>query len=100
MIRDLIRMKPSEVTVLYDLGGGTFDLTVIREAQGRIDVIANEGNIALGGEDTDTAFCDYLINRNSVKYPELRTIADDRQQKLLFLQLCAKSKVVYSSPML
>ena len=47
-----------------DLGGRTFDVTIIRESDGKIDVIAKEGNITLLEEKIYVAFCDYVLARN------------------------------------
>ena len=71
MFRIIIHINQDEVSLLYDKGGGTFDVPVVRERYGRIDVVANEGSISLGGEDIDVAFCEYIISRSSAMLPEL-----------------------------
>ena len=48
MFRNYLKMSHGQVSVIYDLGGGTFDATIIRELWGKIDVLANEDNIGLG----------------------------------------------------
>ena len=42
MFRSHLKMSYGQVSVIYDLGGDTFDATVIRELSGKIDVVANE----------------------------------------------------------
>lgn len=50
-----------EKTILvYDLGGGTFDVTVMRISNGKIEVVCSDGNHQLGGKDWDTEVMNYL----------------------------------------
>ncbi|MBL7489631.1 Hsp70 family protein [Frankia sp. AgB1.9] len=49
-----------ETLLVYDLGGGTFDTTVIRAEAGKIEVIAIDGNKALGGADWDEALAQLI----------------------------------------
>lgn len=54
----------SEKTVLvYDLGGGTFDVTIMRIGNGKIEVICSDGNHQLGGKDWDTEIMNYLAEQ-------------------------------------
>ena len=49
-----------EMTVMvYDLGGGTFDVTILRLASGRIQTLATDGDVQLGGHDWDQRLVDY-----------------------------------------
>ncbi|MBN2477453.1 MAG: Hsp70 family protein [Pirellulales bacterium] len=49
-----------EMTVLvYDLGGGTFDVTLLKLAQGKIQTLATDGDVRLGGHDWDMRLVDY-----------------------------------------
>jgi len=51
-----------EQTVLvYDLGGGTFDVTVVRVSPGHLEELATSGNRQLGGRDWDQALVDYVV---------------------------------------
>lgn len=51
---------PQKILV-YDLGGGTFDVSVIEISEGMIEVLATAGNNRLGGDDYDKRICDYLL---------------------------------------
>lgn len=53
---------PGKVMV-YDLGGGTFDVSVLDINGGVIEVLATAGNNRLGGDDFDKCVADYLIDR-------------------------------------
>ncbi len=48
--------------VVYDLGGGTFDVSVLEIGDGVIEVLATAGNNRLGGDDFDACITDYLVN--------------------------------------
>ncbi|MFT4266298.1 MAG: Fe-S protein assembly chaperone HscA [Xenophilus sp.] len=49
------------VYAVYDLGGGTFDISILRLAQGVFEVIATGGDSALGGDDYDHALADAVL---------------------------------------
>jgi len=52
------------VVVVYDLGGGTFDVSVLRMRMGVFEVLATGGNTSLGGDDVDIAIARELIKRS------------------------------------
>ena len=47
--------------LIFDLGGGTFDVSVLELVKGSFNVLATNGNVHLGGEDFDKRLCDYFI---------------------------------------
>nr|MBP8136301.1 Fe-S protein assembly chaperone HscA [Rhodoferax sp.] len=49
------------VYAIYDLGGGTFDISILRLTQGVFEVIATGGDSALGGDDYDQALADWVL---------------------------------------
>ena len=49
--------------MVYDLGGGTFDVSIIEIGEGVIEVLATAGNNRLGGDDFDKRVTDYLIQQ-------------------------------------
>ncbi|MDR0274772.1 MAG: Fe-S protein assembly chaperone HscA [Burkholderiaceae bacterium] len=51
------------VYAVFDLGGGTFDVSVLRLARGVFEVIATGGDSALGGDDYDQMLADWLLER-------------------------------------
>ncbi|WP_280191607.1 Fe-S protein assembly chaperone HscA [Delftia sp. PS-11] len=51
------------VYAVYDLGGGTFDISVLRLAQGVFEVIATGGDSALGGDDYDAALAEWVAQQ-------------------------------------
>jgi molecular chaperone HscA len=49
------------IYAVYDLGGGTFDVSILRLTQGVFEVLATGGDSALGGDDYDRALADWLL---------------------------------------
>lgn len=49
------------IYAVYDLGGGTFDISILRLSQGVFEVIATGGDSALGGDDYDRALADLML---------------------------------------
>jgi molecular chaperone HscA len=54
---------------VYDLGGGTFDISVLRLHAGVFQVLATGGDSALGGDDLDRALAGHLLDRSGVSDP-------------------------------
>ncbi|DAB33171.1 MAG TPA: molecular chaperone DnaK [Sulfurospirillum sp. UBA12182] len=54
--------KDAEKIVVYDLGGGTFDVTVLETGDNVVEVLATGGNAFLGGDDFDNRLIDWLAN--------------------------------------
>ena len=55
------------VYAIYDLGGGTFDISILRLTQGVFEVIATGGDSALGGDDYDQALADWVLAQTGVQ---------------------------------
>ena len=53
--------EESQKIMVYDLGGGTFDVSILEISSGVIEVLATAGNNHLGGDDFDQCLVDYLI---------------------------------------
>jgi molecular chaperone HscA len=51
------------VYAVYDLGGGTFDISILRMSRGVFEVIATGGDSALGGDDYDRALADWALGK-------------------------------------
>lgn len=57
----LDKLKDKARVAVYDLGGGTFDLTVLEMEDGVFQVLATHGDTHLGGDDVDAMLCDVLL---------------------------------------
>ena len=55
------------VIAVYDLGGGTFDISILRLSRGVFEVLATGGDTALGGDDFDLVLADWIIEQSAVK---------------------------------
>ena len=55
------------VYAIYDLGGGTFDISILRLTQGVFEVVATGGDSALGGDDYDHALVDWVVAQTGVQ---------------------------------
>lgn len=54
--------KKEQTVLVYDLGGGTFDVSILSLADGTYEVLATSGNNHLGGDDFDNRLVDYLVS--------------------------------------
>jgi molecular chaperone DnaK len=59
----LDRLQSRSKIAVYDLGGGTFDISILELNNGVFEVIATNGNTQLGGDDIDRAFFNWLRDR-------------------------------------
>src|SRR5213076_1726266 len=59
----LDKLKERAKIAVYDLGGGTFDLSILELHQGVFQVLATNGNTRLGGDDLDKRLVDFLIEK-------------------------------------
>jgi len=53
--------KDDSTVLVYDLGGGTFDVSILELSQGMVEVKATSGNNHLGGDDFDQRLIDYMV---------------------------------------
>ncbi len=53
--------RGEEKIAVYDLGGGTFDISILEMAEGVVEVLATAGNTFLGGEDFDRKLVDHIL---------------------------------------
>jgi len=60
------------VHVIYDLGGGTFDVSILRFSRGVFEVLATAGDSALGGDDFDQLIVDWMLQQAGHEGNELR----------------------------
>lgn len=58
------------VHAIYDLGGGTFDISILRLHKGVFEVLATGGDSALGGDDFDHAIAQWVLQKTGLENPE------------------------------
>ncbi len=57
----------TQKVIIYDLGGGTFDVSIMEIGDGVFEVLATNGNCMLGGDDFDKRIMDYLVSEFKAK---------------------------------
>ena len=55
------------VIAVYDLGGGTFDISILRLSKGVFEVLATGGDTALGGDDFDHLIADWIVEQAGIQ---------------------------------
>ena len=78
--------------VVYDLGGGTFDVSVLQLSKGLFEVKATGGNSALGGDDFDHRLFCHIVEKNNL------SLTDGRDVQLLFGLVRAAKEELSSQP--
>ncbi|QNH02538.1 Fe-S protein assembly chaperone HscA [Pseudomonas sediminis] len=76
--------KAEGVVAIYDLGGGTFDISILRLTGGVFEVLATGGDSALGGDDFDHAVADWIIQQAGIS-----SDLDPSTQRSLLQTACA-----------
>lgn len=87
-----LNKEEAKTIAVYDLGGGTFDISVLRISGGVFDVLSTNGDTYLGGDDFDRAISEYWINAKgwSEKAAEdnfrqqIRLLAEEAKKHLSF----------------
>ena len=88
------------VYAIYDLGGGTFDISILRLSKGVFEVMATGGDSTLGGDDFDAALAQWAVHET-----RLSTLSDRDRRMLLVEARAAKERLseadttFYSLPM-
>ena len=73
----LDRLKDRSKIAVYDLGGGTFDISILELNEGVFRVLSTNGNTRLGGDDIDRELIRLLKDRITARHPEIRTDLED-----------------------
>ncbi|MDP1715507.1 MAG: molecular chaperone DnaK [Anaerolineales bacterium] len=89
--------KKNEVIVVYDLGGGTFDVSILDVGDGVFQVRATSGDTFLGGDDFDLRIMDYLTE--TFKKENGIDLNNDRQALQRLKEAAEKAKIELSTVM-
>lgn len=89
--------KKNEVIAVYDLGGGTFDVSVLEVGDGVFQVKSTSGDTFLGGDDYDIRVMDYLIDE--FKKQSGMDLQQDRQALQRIREAAEKAKIELSTVM-
>ena len=80
------------VVAVFDLGGGTFDISILRLNKGVFEVMATAGDSALGGDDMDRAVARWIMEQAGIQED-----ADHRQMRRLMRDACAAKEALTES---
>ena len=87
--------KKDEIVAVYDLGGGTFDISVLQLGEGVFEVKATNGDTHLGGDDFDQRVIDWLVEE--FKKDQGIDLRSDRQALQRLKEAAEKAKIELSS---
>ena len=87
--------KSNERILVFDLGGGTFDVSVLEVGDGVFEVLSTSGDTHLGGDDFDKVIVDHLAN--SFKSNEGIDLRQDKQALQRLTEAAEKAKIELSS---
>ena len=89
--------KKNEIIAVYDLGGGTFDISILDVGDGVFQVRSTSGDTFLGGDDFDLRIMDYLIEQ--FKKDNGIDLHNDRQSLQRLREASEKAKIELSTTM-
>lgn len=93
----LDKTEQSEKIFVYDLGGGTFDVSILELGDGVFEVLSTNGDTHLGGDDFDQKIIDYIANDFKAQYGiDLR---NDKSAVQRLKEAAEKAKIELSSSM-
>ena len=75
----LDRQESDSTIAVYDLGGGTFDISILKLEKGVFEVLSTAGDTALGGDDIDQSVVDWFVTKQNVE------VGDDASLQRLLL---------------
>ena len=87
--------EKEQKVMVYDLGGGTFDVSIIEIGDGVIEVLATAGNNHLGGDDFDKRVADYIVSE--FKKQEGIDLSGDKMAMQRIREAAEKAKIELSS---
>lgn len=87
--------KSNETILVFDLGGGTFDVSILEVGDGVFEVLATSGDTHLGGDDFDKKIVDYLAE--SFRTAEGIDLRKDKQALQRLTEAAEKAKIELSS---
>ncbi len=86
--------KNNHKVMIYDLGGGTFDVSILEIGDGVFEVLATNGNNMLGGDDFDKRVMDYLVDE--FKKKEGIDLSKDKMAMQRLKEAAEKAKIELS----
>ena len=86
----LDKQDTNEKILVYDLGGGTFDVSILELGDGVFEVLSTSGNNKLGGDDFDNRLVDYILEQ--IEDEENLDLSDDKMAMQRIKEAAEKAK--------
>lgn len=90
-----LEKKDDEVVLIFDLGGGTFDVSILEVGDGVFEVLSTSGDTKLGGDDFDKKIVDYILK--NFKEKENIDLTSDPQALQRLTEAAEKAKIELSN---
>ena len=98
--------KTNEKIAVYDLGGGTFDISILEVGDGVVEVLATNGDTHLGGDDFDEALIDHIadefqkensidLRKDPMALQRLKEAAEKAKKELSQVHFCHRQPAIY-----
>jgi molecular chaperone DnaK len=87
--------KANETILIFDLGGGTFDVSILEVGDGVFEVLSTSGDSHLGGDDFDNTLMKYILSEFEKK--ESISLKNDKQALQRILEASEKAKIELSN---
>ena len=91
----LDKLTEEQVVLVFDLGGGTFDVSLLQLGKGIFEVLATSGNTQLGGDDFDNAIVNWLVE--TFKAKETINLLEDNMAIQRLREAAEKAKIELSN---
>nr|YP_011007332.1 DnaK chaperone protein [Scytothamnus australis]WAM64761.1 DnaK chaperone protein [Scytothamnus australis] len=90
-----LEKKNNELVIIFDLGGGTFDVSLLEVGDGVFEVLSTSGDTKLGGDDFDKKIVNYILDK--FKEAENIDLASDPQALQRLTEAAEKAKIELSN---
>nr|YP_010185290.1 heat shock protein 70 [Ishige okamurae]QVJ99634.1 heat shock protein 70 [Ishige okamurae] len=90
-----LEKKDNELVIIFDLGGGTFDVSILEVGDGVFEVLATSGDTSLGGDDFDRKIVGFILE--NFKQKENIDLASDPQALQRLTEAAEKAKIELSN---
>ena len=87
--------KKNEIILIFDLGGGTFDVSILEIGEDIFEVLATSGDTHLGGDNFDQAIASYILS--DFKEKENIDLVNDKQALQRIIEAAEKAKIELST---
>ena len=84
------KQQEEKTILVYDLGGGTFDVTIMRISSSKIEVVCSDGDYDLGGKNWDQKLEEYLLEQYKSEFGDIEFSEYEKQELVLKVEKIKK----------